>query len=417
MEYIVLILLIGIFSSGMLFFSKKEHPENQNISISNSSTPPNLDICEKKDATIKFEPLPDDILIDTSSLLEIKDSSVLSRIDSLIPGLIQASTATNIANQVTTQPLYQAIIPAGAKLSNSRDMSNAVRGFYRGSNGINGHANLVVADQSNIVISNILISSMSVASTVVGQYYMAQIDSELKKIANGVSTIIAFQSDEYTSKVSVLIKDIQHTISFQSDILNNPDLRKNQIIQLNSLEEKCKELLEQANLSLKRSISLNIQDYSSYESELTKIHNWHLYQKHLLNALFEILNLKFTFNFGKPSIEFYFSTYSDFLNEVRETQQHLKEWHIAVQKYLGIELESERIKRTGLDGIIHKAPGMFNDDWNYRSIPHNITSLIQSQTTAYLPNFETPSTNLFAEDVRLISKDGKLYYLPSSGLS
>ena len=82
MEYIVLILLIGIFSSGILLFSKKEHPKNQNISISNSSTPPNLDICEKKDATIRFEPLPDDALIDTSSLLEIKDPSVLSRIDS-----------------------------------------------------------------------------------------------------------------------------------------------------------------------------------------------------------------------------------------------------------------------------------------------------------------------------------------------
>ena len=46
MEYIVLILLIGIFSSGMFFFLKKEHPENQNISISNSSAPPNLDICD-----------------------------------------------------------------------------------------------------------------------------------------------------------------------------------------------------------------------------------------------------------------------------------------------------------------------------------------------------------------------------------
>lgn len=417
MEYIVLILLIGFFSSGLFFFSKKEQPEKQDISISNSSAPPNLDIYEKKDATIKFESLPDNIIIDTSTLLEIKDSSVLSHIDNLIPGLIQASTTANIVNQATTQTLYQAIIPASAKLSNSRDMSNALRGFYFGENGIKGHANLVAADQSNVVIQSTFLSSMNVASIIVGQYYMSRIDSELKKIANSVSEITAFQNNEYNSKVSVLIDKIQHMISFQSEILDNPNIRNSKIIQLNSLEEKCEELLKQAGLSLKKSMLLDIQDYTSYESELTKMHNWYLYQKNLLNTLLEILNLEFTFNSGYPSIEYYFSTYSKYLNEVRETQQYLKEWHHAVQKHLEIEIESKRIKRTGLDGIIHRFPGLFNDAQNYRSIPHNIVSLIQSQTTEYSPDFNIPFTDLFAEDVRLISKDGKLYYLPPSGLS
>lgn len=197
MEYIVLILLIGIFSSGFLLFSKKEHPENQNISISNSSAPPNLDICEKKDATIRFEPLPDDVLIDTSSLLEIKDPSVLSRIDSLIPGLIQASTAINIANQVTTQPLYQAIIPAGAKLSNSRDMSNAVRGFYHSSNGIKGHASFVAADQSSIAINSLASSAINISAIIVGQYYMTQINTKLSEIDTVLSKITTFLDAEY----------------------------------------------------------------------------------------------------------------------------------------------------------------------------------------------------------------------------
>ena len=75
------------------------------------------------------------------------------------------------------------------------------------------------------------------------------------------------------------------------------------------------------------------------------------------------------------------------------------------------------MKRTGFDGIIHGFLGLFNDDQNYRSIPHNIVSLIQSQTTEYLPDFSIPSTDPFSEDIHLISKDGKLYYLPPSGLS
>ena len=410
MEYIVLILLIGILSGGLFLFSKKEQPEKQDISISNFSAPPNLDIYEKKDVTIKFKPLPDNIIIDTSTLLEIKDSSVLSRIDNLIPGFIQASTTANIVNQATSQTLYQAIIPTGAKLSNSRDMSNALRGFYLGENGIKGHANFIAADQSNITSQSILLSYMSVASIIVGQYYITQIDSKLKKIANDVSTIIAFQNDEYNSKVSVLIKDIQHTTFFQSEILDDPDIRKNQIIRLASLEEKCKELLEQADLSLKKSISLDIHDYSSYESELTKTHKWYLYQKYLLNTLFEILNLEFTFNFGKPSIEYYFSTYSSFLNEVREIQQRLKDWHITIQEKLEIDLNSARRKKyLSLPSIL--------DTINYHSIPHNIVSMIQMQTGDDMSYFETPSANPFSEDVRLISKDGKLYYLPPFSLS
>ena len=417
MEYIILILLIGIFSSGILLFSKKEHPKNQNISISNSSTPPNLDICEKKDATIRFEPLPDDVLIDTSSLLEIKDPSVLSRIDSLIPGLIQASTATNIANQVTTQPLYQAIIPAGAKLSNSRDMSNAVRGFYRGSNGIKGHASFVAADQSSIAINSLASSAINISAIIVGQYYMTQINTKLSEIDTVLSKITTFLDAEYKGKVFSLISQTKEISSFKAEIIENEELRLNAIDKINLLKNKCIDLFEHAYFEIDSLTKNQVTNYDSYIEKLYQLQNWYTYQRILLDNLYEILYLEYTLHLGSIPNTRCFSSLSAYIQQSNQVSFQLREWHHAVQKYLEIELESNRMKRTGFDGIIHGFLGLFNDDQNYRSIPHNIVSLIQSQTTEYLPDFSIPSTDPFSEDIHLISKDGKLYYLPPSGLS
>ena len=417
MEYIVLILLIGFFSSGLFFFSKKSSLKKQDISISNSSTPPNLDICEKKEATIKFEPLPDDIIIDTSTLLEIIDSSVLSRIDNLIPGLIQASTTANIVNQATTQTLYQAIIPAGAKLSNSRDMSNALRGFYFGENGIKGHANLVAADQSSIAINALASSVISISAFVVGQYYMTQINTRLSELDTGLSKIATFLDAEYKGKVFSLVSQTKEISSFKAEIIENEELRLNTLNNINLLKNECIDLLEHAYFEIDSLTKNQSIDYGNYIDKLYQLQNWYTYQKILLENLYEILYLKYTLHLGAISNECCFSSLSTYAQQSKQLSFQLREWHNAVQKHLEIEIESKRIKRTGLDGIIHGVPGLFNDDQNYRFIPHNIVSLIQSQTTEYSPDFNIPFTDLFAEDVRLISKDGKLYYLPPSGLS
>lgn len=417
MEYIVLILLIGILSSGLFLFSKREQPEKQDISISNSSAPPNLNVCKKKDATIKFEPLSDNIIIDTSTLLEIKDSSVLSRIDNLIPGFIQASTTANIVNQATTHTLYQAIIPAGAKLSNSRDMPNAFRGFYLGENGIKGHANFVAADQSNIAVNALASSAINISAIIVGQYFMAQINTKLSEINTVLSKITTFLDTEYKGNVFSLISQTKEISSFKAEIIENEELRLNTLNSINLLKNKCIDLFEHAYFEINSLTKKQVTDYNGYIDKLYQLQNWYTYQKVLLENPYEILYLEYTLHLGAFSNVRCFSFLSTYIQQSKQVSIQLKEWHHTVQKHLGIELESGRMKRTGFDGILHVFPGLFNDDQNYRSIPHNIVSLIQSQTTEYLPDFNIPSFDPFSEDVRLISKDGKLYYLPPSGLS
>ena len=91
---------------------------------------------------------------------------------------------------------------------------------------------------------------MGVASMVVGQYYMTKINAELGEISDGISQIQDFQDNEYRSRVFSLVAHVKKIADFQTEILENDELRLSKIAQLDSLEEECTQLLGQANLTL-----------------------------------------------------------------------------------------------------------------------------------------------------------------------
>lgn len=127
-------------------------------------------------------------------------------------------------------------------------MENAIRGIYRGSDGIKGHGNLVAveAQKGTAVVANIVAAAIGVASMVVGQYYMTQINAELGVISEGISKISDFQDNEYRSRVFSLITHVKKIADFQIEILENNELRLSKIAQLDSLEEESTQLLGQA---------------------------------------------------------------------------------------------------------------------------------------------------------------------------
>ena len=82
---------------------------------------------------IEMEMLPAEVIKDESALVEITDSKVLAHVNNLVPGLAQAGNAANNVAQAVQATnggvLYRAIIPAGAKLTDSKAMEGAVRGI------------------------------------------------------------------------------------------------------------------------------------------------------------------------------------------------------------------------------------------------------------------------------------------------
>ena len=413
MKYILIILLVGCLVTGLYYFYKRyinnrfnKYKEKCKVNLSNKA---NDDV---NIIPIQVEQLPIESIEKPELLSEITDNKLLAHVNNLIPNLMQTGISANNVVKSTSDVVYQAIIPAGATLTNSKSMNGAVRGIYHGNNGIQGQANFVAVNQSSQVIANSVSTGINITSMIVGQYYMAQINSELAKINDEILKISNFQDTEYKSKILALLIQIKRISTFQTEILENKRLRDSDIDKLNTLEQTCIELLGQANLMIKEHIKREDLDYKEYNQALKEVQNWYNYQKMLIEILYKITELKNILYLGTISEEQLNVVLNTYTKQVTDVRNSLVSWHENVTKKLGIDLETARRKRKGLDGAIHWIPGLFKDDFNFSTLSEQTKAMIEEQTLNYDLNAKFSISDSFNKDVKLISKDGKLYYLP-----
>ncbi|MBR5410524.1 MAG: hypothetical protein IK104_07605 [Clostridia bacterium] len=370
---------------------------------------------------IRFENLPALTEDEEKRLVEVNDDKLLARIDGAIPGALQtianAGAIHNYNNAVRSAgQLYQAIIPRGAILTNSKAMEGAVRGFYRGADGIRGHANLVAANGnmgSGLAAMNVVNAAMGIASMVVGQYYMTQINSRLDSITDNMDKITGFQDNEYKSRVYTLVAEIQKCSTFQVEIMENDELRNRELDRLKDLEHECTQLLGHANLTLQDYAKKSGLDYEKYERCVGEANNWYQYQQILLEILVKIGELTYTLNLGAVSREYCYAMYMPYTKQAEAALDQLNEWHKKNGSKLEIDIEATRRKRQGFENFIMFIPALFNDDLHYKSISERTAEMITDQTFGTAELSANDNKDLFQEDVRLVAKEGKLYFLPS----
>lgn len=423
MEYVIIgVCIVAAIAVGVVLYvkNKQSKDESENTAVVSKSSNGELQTSEvANELVIQMELLPAEAIPDETKLVEITDSKVLAHVNNLVPGLAQAGNAVNNAAQAAKangEVLYRAIIPAGAKLTDSKAMEGAVRGIYHGADGIKGHANLVAveAQKGTAVVANTAAAAMGVASMVVGQYYMTQINAELGVISDGISQIQDFQDNEYRSRVFSLVAHVKKIADFHTEILENDELRLSKISQLDSLEEECTQLLGQANLTLAGFAKKSDLDYEGYEKALGNAQDWFMYQQSLIDVLYKISDLRYALHLGAVSREQCIALLPTYSKQVSDTQARLAAWHEGIAERLRIETDESRRKRVGFDGVIHFIPGLFNDDLNFRGIEERTVSMITAQKTGHGDAHKMDKSELYAEDVQLISKDGKIYYLPVS---
>ena len=347
MEYVIIgACIVVAIAGGIVLYVKNKRTKNElgNTAVVVSKTSSSkLQASEvANDLVIQIGILPADAISDETKLVEITDSKVLAHINNLVPGLAQAGNAANNATQAVKangEVLYRAIIPAGAKLTDSKAMEGAVRGFYHGADGIRGHANLVAveAQKGTAVAANTAAAAMGVASMIVGQYYMTQINAELGVISDGISQIQNFQDNEYRSRVFSLVAHVKKIADFQTEILENDELRLSKIAQLDSLEEECTKLLGQANLTLAGFAKKSGLNYDGYEKALGNAQNWFMYQQSLLEILYKISDLRYTLHLGTVSREQCMALLPTYSKQVSDTQTRLIAWHEGTADRLGME--------------------------------------------------------------------------------
>lgn len=424
MEYLIWLGVLVVVLIALVFYLKTK--DNKVVSENPALCEANFGVGELEsdrivdEFIIEMEMLPAETFVETKELVEVKDKNVIARIDHLIPEFAKAGNAAMNAMgaaKANGEVVYRAIIPAGEKLIDSRGMKGAVRGFYRGADGIKGHANLVaVKGQKGVgAVANAAAAAMGVAAMVVGQYYMTQINAQLEVISDGISQIQNFQDNEYRSKVFSLVAHVKKIADFKAEIIENEELRITKIAELDSLERDCTQLLGQANLTIVNCAEKTNLDYVKYEKEVKRVYDWFMYQKSLLAFLNKISDLRYALHLGLVSRQQCIALFIDYTKQVSQTQKKLTAWHENVSRRLGIRIDKTQRKREGFDGFIHSIPGLFNHDFNFRKIDHRIVNMITQQTMGHDNINQVDTTELYSKDVQIIAMNGKIYYLPGEG--
>ena len=311
---------------------------------------------------------------ENSRLMEVTDKNLISRIDNVIPGTLQVLANAGAIHQYqqavqSAGQLYQAIIPKGAVLTNSKTMEGAVRGFYRGAENIQGQANLVAVDGNmgkglaGVSAANAV---MGVAAMVVGQYYMTQINDKLEKLSKGIEDIRAFLDSEYRGRVCALVAGVQKLSVFRTELLENDVLRMRELGHLSAFEDECIKLLGQANNTLVGCSQKTGIKYDEYETIVRQAQKWYQYQQILLELLGRIEELSYALNLGAVSKEYCYNHYTLYAKQSENALSQLNSWHIATDKRLKIDVDSARMRRKGVSGFLMNAPALFDDNLHYK---------------------------------------------------
>lgn len=372
--------------------------------------------------TVKFENLPALTEEEQTILVEVKDKKLLAKIDSAVPGTMQAVANAGAVKEYSEAvknagQLYQAIIPKGAVLDKSRAMEGAVRGSFRDApNSIKGQANWLAVDNNagnTLAKMNVANAAMGAAAMVVGQYYMTQINDQLEDITAGIEKIADFQEKEFKSKVYALVAEVQKSSTFQVETVENDEIRNRELTHLKSLEHECAQLLGQANLSLQEITGKSNLDYDEYEKLIGEAETWYQYQQILLEVMYKISDLSYALNLGAISRENSYALYLPYANQSEGALKKLMDWHKGNGEKFQISMDESRRKRQGVEGFFMGALGVFNDDFNYKKVSGRTVALIEHQADGKVLTVPIVNNDLFQEDVRLVAKDGKLYYLPT----
>ncbi|MCL2817283.1 MAG: VUT family protein, partial [Clostridiales bacterium] len=378
-----------------------------------------LEVVQKSEMTIPIMQLPETTVIDEKSLFEITDRTVIARISQTIPAATQTAAKTVTKKAFENAEIYKAVIPKGATLAKSQQMKDAERGFYRGTKGIKGQANFVkITDPGKVTkasaVANSVANVMNVGSLVVGQYYMSEISARLETMSKTVNKISDFQDMEFKGKILSLISRVGEISQFSSEIIENDELRDRKLAVLEDLKGEATKLLGQVNSTITETIKKNpTPNYQEYQKTVEDFNILVEYQNILIAVLEEISKLTYLLGKGHISSDMSYSVYYKFLEQSVHTRNALEKWHDARVKALRIDLDKNRVSKSGPEGFFSAIPAVINnkyDKWKYKELKQGLVQKINTQAQANLKALNIPK-EVYDEDVEIIIKDGKYYFL------
>lgn len=252
---------------------------------------------------------------------------------------------------------------------------------------------------------------MNISSMVVGQYYMAQIDSKMAEMQDGIDKIYDFQQTEFKARIRALIGKVGTISKFNIEIIENDELRNRSLDDLSRYRDDAVELLQQVNLTIENIVSKgHNNEFDKYKDSIEEVDKLISFQQYLLSILEEIGRLIYLLNKGAISSEYCYSLYNIYIEQSTDARNLLNQWHNETIKLFEIDLDNKRYAKQGFEAFAFGLPAMVFNDLRYNEVPEHIISQINNQLDNSL-DIKNTTENLLEKETKIISKDGKYYYL------
>jgi hypothetical protein len=241
---------------------------------------------------------------------------------------------------------------------------------------------------------------------------MSEISAKLDAMNNTINKISDFQEKEFKSRVLSLIARVGVISQFSVEILENDEQRKIKLASLDDLNGSATELLGHVNETITGIVqSTPSPDYKTYQAKVEDFTTLVEYQNVLVAILEKIANLMYLLGKGDTSWELSYSLYNSYLGQSQNTRVILEEWHDKQVALLKIDLDKNRKSRSGVEGFFAAIPAFVIDDkWKYKELKAGLAHKINTQAQTNL-NAVKKSRAVYEEDVQIIIKDGKYFYL------
>lgn len=316
---------------------------------------------------------------DESNLIELTDPSILSQISSFLPFFINESASILNKSNLSVNGLYEVILPSDAILANSKDMVGASRGFFRGADGISGHANLVpVKLGSNVgVFMGTVASVMNIASILVGQYYMSEINSRLKIVENEIKSVSSFQKSEFESRVITSITYVVEMLRYSDEIVKSDEVRIGKLNTTESLKREMAQLIEQLLLQIKEDlVTLNKKKIKEYEDKSKNLDKQIKLLIGLVISLQELSNIELLLGKGKRSKELVFSLYQTEEEKVLSLFDNIEKWHDSHRVLYDIDLKNNRRRKTGFRKTVGAIQSIHDENKKYDYLDTDLSEIL-----------------------------------------
>lgn len=310
-----------------------------------------MQIEEKNDELAVLEPFAlverlENIDLATIEKYEVQDKALVQRLGQALP---EVGKILNNHKKAGEQ-LYKLNIPL-KQLVEAKGEVGKYRAIVIKDGKIAQHAKLVPvqAGQAGAAVANV----MAVAAVAVGQYYMAEIDQQLRHINTSLNKIKDFQEQEFKGKICSLLKNIAALAQFSEEYVLSERVVQWKLNDLSSFRKQAMDLLEQVNgmLEVYDDKSKNL-DFKTYQIMLLELYNLLSFQDVLLQILKEIARLEQVLLQGEVSLSSSYHLYKSCNEEINDRNPKILAWQNHYSKKFKINLDKKYRKQEGVLGVI-----------------------------------------------------------------